>query len=33
MSATADVPGLIVGGQTGQYELYYLFPLTQEQRP
>ncbi|MFB4313307.1 MtrAB system histidine kinase MtrB [Actinomadura sp. 21ATH] len=26
-----DEPGLIVGGKTGQYELYYLFPLTEEQ--
>lgn len=26
-----DVPGLIVGGQWGPYELYYLFPLDQEQ--
>ncbi|MEU6036429.1 MtrAB system histidine kinase MtrB [Actinomadura sp. NPDC047616] len=25
-------PGLIVGGKTGQFELYYLFPLTQEER-
>ncbi|MGK5557903.1 MtrAB system histidine kinase MtrB [Actinomadura kijaniata] len=24
-------PGLIVGGTTSRYELYYLFPLTQEQ--
>lgn len=24
--------GLIVGGRTGQFELYYLFPLDQEQR-
>lgn len=24
--------GLIVGGKTGQYELYYLFPLDEEQR-
>ncbi|MEO5874234.1 MAG: MtrAB system histidine kinase MtrB [Streptosporangiaceae bacterium] len=26
-----DVPGLIVAGQWGPYELYYLFPLDQEQ--
>ncbi|MFI0357245.1 MtrAB system histidine kinase MtrB [Actinomadura sp. 9N407] len=26
-----DEPGLIVGGKTGQFELYYLFPLTEEQ--
>ncbi|WP_433328773.1 MtrAB system histidine kinase MtrB [Spirillospora sp. CA-294931] len=26
-----SVRGLIVGGKTGQYELYYLFPLTQEE--
>ncbi|MBX6769108.1 MAG: HAMP domain-containing histidine kinase, partial [Actinomadura rubrobrunea] len=25
-------PGLIVGGKTGHFELYYLFPLTQEER-
>jgi two-component system sensor histidine kinase MtrB len=25
-------PGLIVGGKAGQYELYYLFPLAEEQR-
>ncbi|GLZ03868.1 hypothetical protein Acsp03_13340 [Actinomadura sp. NBRC 104412] len=24
-------PGLIVGGKAGQYELYYLFPLSEEQ--
>ncbi len=27
----APVQGLIMGGKTGQLELYYLFPLTQEQ--
>ncbi|MER7545812.1 MtrAB system histidine kinase MtrB [Actinomadura sp.] len=27
-----DERGLIVGGRTGQFELYYLFPLTQEQQ-
>ncbi|RAY14503.1 two-component sensor histidine kinase [Actinomadura craniellae] len=26
------VPGLIVGGKAGRFELYYLFPLTQEQQ-
>ncbi|XVQ12279.1 MtrAB system histidine kinase MtrB [Spirillospora sp. CA-255316] len=25
-------PGLIVGGKAGQFELYYLFPLAEEQR-
>ncbi|GAA2424080.1 two-component system sensor histidine kinase MtrB [Actinomadura vinacea] len=25
-------PGLIVGGKAGQFEVYYLFPLTEEQR-
>ena len=28
----SDERGLIVGGRTGQFELYYLFPLTQEQQ-
>jgi two-component system sensor histidine kinase MtrB len=28
----APVPGLIVGSNVGKFELYYLFPLTQEQQ-
>ncbi|MBW8484571.1 MtrAB system histidine kinase MtrB [Actinomadura parmotrematis] len=27
----ASEPGLIVGGKSGQFELYYLFPLTEDQ--
>jgi two-component system sensor histidine kinase MtrB len=32
LGGRADERGLIVGGRTGQFELYYLFPLTQEQQ-
>ncbi|WP_024934326.1 MtrAB system histidine kinase MtrB [Actinomadura welshii] len=35
LSYVGDRPnerGLIVGGKTGQFELYYLFPLTEEQQ-